>query len=262
MAHSRAEGPPASEIGTGQLRRTVECCRGCEARVTAPPFVTDANSLSGSERRESVSCDTADPEFIQRLGERVCSHSVKRMDKKERQLENLRSGGTWGRQPWDYNLLDSMAFQQDGTGRLSVGYGQLVMGRAIFRYEVPRRGVLSLTFINAPENRRRTPAGLVPWSVDVVEAIELSFVLRAGDFSGDMDTGTESGPFRYALTWALDFDRAPYPAWLDLPPGFSVRENPTGPWQTRYGHGNSLMAPGSRHKSNVTGQEKGSADNL
>ena len=55
------QGPSASEIGTGQLRRTVECCRGCEARVTAPPFVTDANSLSGSERRVSVSCDTTDP---------------------------------------------------------------------------------------------------------------------------------------------------------------------------------------------------------
>ena len=161
--------------------------------------------------------DNHHDEFIRRLGERVCSHSARLMDKRERQLENVRSGGAWSRQPWDYNLLDFMAFQQDGTGRLSVGYGQLVMGRAIFRYEVPRRGVLSLTFINAPENRRRRPAGLVPWSVDVVET---TFVLRAGDFSGDMDTGTESGPFRYALTWALDLDRAPYPAWLDLPPGF------------------------------------------
>ena len=179
----------------------------------------------------------------------------------ERQIENLRNGGTWCRQPWDYNWLDSMAFQQDGTGRLAVGYG-LVMGRAIFRYEVPRRGVLSLTFINAPENRRRTPAGLVPWSVDVVETIELSFVLRAGDFSGDMDTGTESGPFRYALTWALDFDRAPYPVWLGLPTGFFARENPTGPWQTRYGHGNPLMAPSGRHKSNMDAPGKGPAESL
>ena len=178
----------------------------------------------------------------------------------ERQIENLRNGGAWSRQPWRYNLLDFMAFQPDGTGRLSVCYG-LVMGLAIFRYEVPRRGVLSLTFINAPENRRRTPAGLVPWSVDIVETIELSFVLRPGDFSGDMDTGTESGPFRYALTWALDLDRAPYPAWLDLRSWFLARENPTGPWQTRYGHGHSLMASG-RHKSNVDGQENGSADNV
>ena len=184
------------------------------------------------------------------------------MDERDSQLENLRTGGAWCRQPWDYNLLDFMAFQENGTGRLSVGYGQLVMGRAIFRYEVPRRGVLSLTLIDAPANRRRTPDGLVPASVEVVETIELSFVLRVGDFSGDMDTGTQSGPFRYALTWALDLDRAPYPAYLDLPPGFSLRENPTGPWQTRYGHGDPLMAPNSRRESNVNGQEKGSADSL
>jgi len=78
----------------------------------------------------------------------------------------LSTGGAWCRQPWGYNLLDFMAFQQDGTGRLSVGSGH-VLGRAIFHYEVLQPGILSLTFISAPENRRRTPAGLVPWSVDV-----------------------------------------------------------------------------------------------
>ena len=148
------------------------------------------------------------------------------------QLQTLTTGGAWSRQPWDYNLIDYLKFQPDGTGTLAVGDGQEILGRAVFRYELTQRDVLSLIYVESPENRR----GLIPWRIEAEETIELSFALRAGEFSGSMNMGTESGPLRYDLRWALDLDRAPYPAWLALPSLFFAREHRTGPWQTRSGH--------------------------
>src|SRR5690349_6463580 len=156
------------------------------------------------------------------------------MAEMEQQLENLTTGGAWSRCPWDYNLIDYLAFRQDGSGILAVGYGQRVLGRAFFRFEVPEVGCLRLTYADSPDNRRRTPKGLVPWHLEVVETIELSFTLRAGDFSGDMNMGTESGPFWYAMKSALELDGPPYPAWLSLPSVFFQRKEPAPPWQTRY----------------------------
>ena len=106
-----------------------------------------------------------------------------------------------------------------------------------FRYSVPRAGALHLTYIEAPTNMNRTASGYTHWRPCHESPIELSFELRTGDFSGDMDTGTESGPWQFSYQWALDLDKCPYPAELNLAPGFLAREHEAGPFKTLYGHG-------------------------
>jgi len=133
--------------------------------------------------------------------------------------------------------LEYLTFEADGSGRLSLGFGQLVAASVTFLYSVPRAGALQLTYIDSPTNMNWTASGYTHWRPSHESPIELSFELRTGDFSGDMDTGTESGPWQFSYQWALDLDKCPYSPELHLAPGFLASEHKTGPFKTLYGHG-------------------------
>ena len=143
-----------------------------------------------------------------------------------------------------YNLIEALSFEPNGPGRLVLGFGQLIFATIAYHHAVRQPGLLELTYVESPGNRIRTGGTLTHWSPSPGTTIEVPFRLRAGDFSGNMDTGTESGPFQYAFRWAMDLDAIPYSPELNLPPGFLARESPAGPVKTLYGHGQLFASLG------------------
>jgi hypothetical protein len=48
---------------------------------------------------------------------------------------------------------------------------------------------------------------------------EIKYTLSTGQFRGQMNMGTDKGPFRYHFRWVLSLDRPPYPEATVLPFG-------------------------------------------
>ena len=71
----------------------------------------------------------------------------------------LIEGRAWTAQPWRYNLLEWLTFEPNGSGRLALGFGQLVAVNVTFVYSVPRAGALHLTYIDSPPKMNRTALG-------------------------------------------------------------------------------------------------------
>ena len=128
-------------------------------------------------------------------------------------IDILTGSRGWGANPQDYNALNSLSFGVDGFGRLVLGYGQTILAMLRYRFEIPRPGILSLTFVAELLNEFVLEHGRLSKALIEAEhgtARELNYVLRTGEFRGQMNMGSERGPFTYHFRAALTFDRAPY----------------------------------------------------
>jgi hypothetical protein len=150
-------------------------------------------------------------------------------------LEILTSSRGWGANPEDYNRLNLLTFRVDGFGQLVLGHGQTVLAMVRYRFEISKPGVLLITFIEALSNAVVFNGGQL--SQQLVEAErgaphELNYFLREADFRGQMNMGSEKGPFTYRFRAALTLDGPPYSEATVLRFG----HRPGGRDYTYYGH--------------------------
>ncbi len=128
-------------------------------------------------------------------------------------IEILTGSRGWGANPHDYNRLNILTFGSDGSGRLVLGHGQTILADVNYRFEVLLPGILRLAFIDASANELYLEHGqLGQQLVDADRGIprELKYVLRTGDFRGQMNMGSEHGPFTYHFRAAITLNGPPY----------------------------------------------------
>jgi hypothetical protein len=128
-------------------------------------------------------------------------------------IETLTGSRGWGANPHDYNRLNILTFGSDGCGRLVLGHGQTVLAEVNYRFEVPQPGVLRLAFIDATASEDFLEHGRLGRLLVEAERgnpRELKYVLSSGDFRGDMNMGSEHGPFSYHFRAAITFSGPPY----------------------------------------------------
>ena len=128
-------------------------------------------------------------------------------------IEILLSSRGWGANPQDYNRMNLLTFGADGSGQLVLGHGQSVLAMVRYRFEIPTPGTLRIQFVDAVSNELFVKNGRL--GRELLEAEggmprELKYVLRNGDFRGQMNIGSEQGPFTYHFRAAITFAEPPY----------------------------------------------------
>jgi hypothetical protein len=117
------------------------------------------------------------------------------------------TGSSWSANPADYNRLNYLTFGKDGFGRLVLGAFQTVYTEVAYRFEVPEPGLLCLTYVEWIANEFYWERGelgrqLVEAESGVPRNVKYSF--RLGEFSGEMNMGSDRGPFKYDFSVAAD----------------------------------------------------------
>ena len=128
-------------------------------------------------------------------------------------IDILTGSRGWSANPHDYNLINSLSFRSDGSGELVLGYGQSILAVVRYRFEVSTPGLMRLTFVDAVSNELLFKGGQLGRQLVEAEGRvtrELKYVLRSGDFRGQMNMGSEHGPFTYHFRAAVTFDGPPY----------------------------------------------------
>jgi hypothetical protein len=128
-------------------------------------------------------------------------------------LEILTTSRGWGANPQDYNRLNLLTFGVDGSGMLVLGHAQTILAMVRYRFEILKPGILRIMFVDAQSNELVFEGGqLSQQLVDAERSMprDLNYVLRLGDFRGEMNMGSEQGPFRYHFRAALTLDGPPY----------------------------------------------------
>ena len=117
--------------------------------------------------------------------------------------------GAWSATPWNYSSLRVLEFREDGSGRLTYGYGQTIYAIIQCRWEVPSPGLLRLTYLESPAYQRFQ--GFVPDPDQSVR--DLGYSLMKGEVSGvESIVG-----FPYRFLWTLELSEPPWPSSLKLP---------------------------------------------
>lgn len=143
-------------------------------------------------------------------------------------LRILTTSRAWSATPWDYNSLNFLKFNADGSGQLVLGYGQSIHLVGTYRFEVAGVGLLRLTYVDSPSNQcdsallPRQPDGKRLWGAELGVPKDIRYELSDGEFRGQQNMGSDKGPFTYHFRWVLTLDRAPYPDGIKLPWGNSL----------------------------------------
>jgi hypothetical protein len=136
------------------------------------------------------------------------------------EFETLTNCGGWGATPEDYNAMNILKFSKDGSARLVLGYGQAVFADVSYRFEITSPGVLRLICVNSSSTHfRHGQLGRRIVEAERNSPRELPYTLTSGEFRGEMNMGSENGPFTYHFGWRLALERPPYPEATVLPFG-------------------------------------------
>src|SRR5262249_54708728 len=102
-------------------------------------------------------------------------------------LQILVASRSWCATPADYNTINGLVFEADGSGRLLLGRCQTVYAVVAYRFEVLPDGILSLKYTSAETNEHFLARGEA--GTQIVDADgnprQLKYVLTPGTFSGE-----------------------------------------------------------------------------